>query len=384
MNNEKLKEFNPLLFLSSLGAGGISVAFFAFLNYTIGAGKGMINVAQIHDGIIFSAHPLFLGLMEFGMIVFALIHIILTIQLAIKIIPWLKTQNFRDMLNDPLSNSALVTPFISVVMTMNVFLSSIRYFIPSVATHLQTMMMPGLVFWIFIWVALMFTEIKLLKISFVRGFDVNKINFGWLLHPFALAMLTVTGSGIAALAKDATIAHTAFFMLLISGTMGLFLLLVKTISIFKSHFSANGLPDKQFLPSFLIVIPNITLFAIAFFRIGHYLEHHHGAHLHNYFMIIMITALAFETWYMMFGLALLRDYFKKYFFDEFNVSQWGLICPFVAYSVLSAFTYSIFFKNIFFYFLSLTALSIAVILFFMLLYKQLACQRNKKINIKCE
>jgi len=70
-------------------------------------------------------------------------------------------------------------------------------------------------------------------------------------------MVTVTGSGIAAMAKDKGVADTAFFLLLISGTMGLFLLSVKVVAIFKSHFSADGLPDKQFLPSFLIVVPNI-------------------------------------------------------------------------------------------------------------------------------
>ena len=244
-------------------------------------------------------------------------------------------------------------------------------------------MLPGLVTWIVLWIALMFVEIKLLKILFTKGFDINKINFGWLLHPFALSMLSVTGAGIAALAQNKDIADTAFFMLLISTSMGLFLLSVKLIAVFKSHFIADGLPDKQFLPSFLIVIPNITLFAITFFRIGHYLEHQYEAHLHTYFMIIMTAALAFETWYMMFGLFLLHDYFKKHFRSEFHVSQWGLVCPFVAYSVLSTFVYNVFVQNIFFLILPLAVLAITVVLFFTLLYKQNIFRKNKEVGISC-
>ena len=376
--------FTPLQFLSALGAGGTSVAFFAFFQYLVFSGKGLVSMNYVHSSAIFAAHPIFIIFMEFGMALFALLHVVLLIQLIVKLIPWFRAGAYKEMLQNPLANSALVTPIIAMAMTMNVFLASVRYFFAVAVDNLQAMMLPGLIAWIVIWVVLMVVEIKLLKISFVKGFDVNKIHFGWLLHPFAIVMVTVTGSGIAAMAQSKGIADTAFFLLLISGSMGLFLLLVKVVSIFKSHFSADGLPDKQFLPSFLIVVPNVTLYAITFFRIGHYLEHHYGAHLQNYFMMIVVVALAFETWYMAFGLVMLKDYFKKYFHEEFHVSQWGLVCPFVAYSVLSAFVYKEFVQNAFFYVLPLIVLAFTVTLFFVLLYKQMLCKKNKQINIKCE
>ena len=114
-------------------------------------------------------------------------------------------------------------------------------------------------------------------------------------------------------------------MTLIMVGMGLFLLLVKMISIFMSHFAAKGIPEKQFLPSFLIVIPNMTLYAITFFRLGHYLEKQFGYHLDSYFYFIIIGAFAFQIWYLLFGLTLLRDYLKKDFFKkEFYSSMWAL------------------------------------------------------------
>jgi len=235
-------------------------------------------------------------------------------------------------------------------------------------------MLPALIAWGIIWIALMKFDMKLLKISFEEDFDVGKISFGWLLHPFALSMLTVTGTGIAALAKSASVAHTAAFMSMVSGTMAAFLLTVKLISIFKSHYAAKGLPERQFLPSFLIVIPNITLLAISAFRIGHYLENNFAMHMGPYFLLVMTIAFAFETWYLLFGLTLLKDYFTKYFFKkEFYVSQWGLVCPIVAYAVLGSFVYKVFVPNALLYLTILGTTLVAVLLFIILFIRQARC-----------
>lgn len=272
-------------------------------------------------------------------------------------------------------------------MTMNVFIAPVRFFVLPMANSLQAMMLPALIGWSIIWVLLLRMEIKLLTISFEKSFDVNKINFGWLLHPFALGMVTVIGTGFAAMAKSPGIAHTAAFMSLVSGSMGLFLLVVKLISLFKSHFAAEGMPEKQFLPSFLIIVPNITLYGISFFRMGHYFEHHWQAHAGVYFAIVITTAFAFETWYMLFGLSLLRNYIKKHFFKkEFYVTQWGLICPFVAYAVLAGFLYNAFIPNPLTYGVVVVTMAFAVVLFGILMYRQLTCAgiiSSKENEMEC-
>jgi tellurite resistance protein TehA-like permease len=377
--NVMKKNFSPLLFLASLGAGGIAVIPFAFLNYTFPHPKGLINIMQVHYDSIEIWQAVLFRFLEITMILFTLIHIVLSIILFVKLIGWMKNSGYKHFIDDPLTNSAIMSPYISIVMTMNVFIGPVRYFIPSFADNLQVFMLPALIFWAIIWLFLMRMEIKLLRISFEKSFDITKIHFGWLLHPFALGMLTVTGTGIAALSHDASVAHTAAFMSLISGSMGFFLLIVKMITLFKSHFAAKGMPERQFLPSFLIVIPNITLYAISAFRLGHYLEHQHNAEMGSYFLIVMVLAFAFETWYLAFGLSLLRDYFKKHFAKEFYVSQWGLVCPVVAYAVLGSFVYKVFVPNLLLYILIIFVLLISVILFFVLLKKQITCSFNKKL-----
>ena len=368
-----MKKFSPLLFLASLGAGGIAVAPFAFFNYTFSHPKGLVQFSHIPHGDLSMWQEVIFRALEGGMIFFTLTHFILTIVFGIQFIKWLKTKEYNKLISNPLKSAAILAPFISIIMTMNVGIGPIRFFIPQMANSLEAMMIPALITWLVIGFFLMRMEIKLLKTSFEKDFDVSKIHFGWLLHPFALGMYTVTGTGIAALSQNANIAHIAAFISLVFGSMGFFLLIVKMITLFKSHFAASGLPDKQFLPSFLIVIPNITLYAISAFRFGHYLEHYFDAHLAGYFMVVTTLAFAFETWYMLFGFSLLTDYFRKYFHQEFHVTQWGLVCPLVAYTVLGSFVYKFFVQSSILYTVILTTFTLTVILFFTLLYKQMQC-----------
>jgi len=358
----------------ALGAGGISVIPFAIFQYTTEHGKGLVTISQMGHGSLSLINELLFRFLEVAMAVFAIIHIVLMVGLFKKFNKWRKTDAYKEMLKDPLKNTALLAPFVAISMTLNVFIGPIRFFIQSFADNLQAVMLPALIVWGIIWVALMRFDIKLLKIAFEEDFDISKISFGWLLHPFALTMLTVTGTGIAALAKDASIAHTAAFMSMTSGTMAAFLLTVKVISIFKSHYAAKGLPEKQFLPSFLMVIPNVTLLAISAFRIGHYLEQHFAMHMGPYFLLVMTLAFAFETWYLLFGLSLLKDYFTKYFFKkEFYVSQWGLVCPIVAYAVLGSFVYAVFVPSLLLYLTILAATFVAILLFTILFIRQGRC-----------
>lgn len=375
------KDFNPLIFLAALGAGGIAIMPFVVMQYTVEHGDGLITRAKLWDigfeGLIASQY-LFL---EAIMVVFTSIHFILTILFGIQLGKWLLTGKHKEIMNDPLKNSALLAPAISLLMTMNIFIGPLRYFLPVLSDNFQALFLPAMMFWSIIFIITMLMEIGLLGISFKRGFDIDKISFGWLLHPFLLGMLTTVGTGIAAMSKDVAIADTAAFMSLISGSMGAFLLLVKLIMVFRSHFKASGLPDKQFLPSFLIVIPNVTLYAISAFRFGHYLENHVGLELGPYFYFVIGISFAFEIWYLLFGFWLLIDYFKQNHFKEFYVTQWSFICPLVAFGVLGAFTYATVIQSPLIYWLIFISIIISVLAYFELLYKNLTCLHSDQNTV---
>lgn len=381
-----MKKFSPLAFLASLGAGGIAIIPFAYLQYTFPHGKGLVKIADIAHATQPFWNNVFFYSLEAVMVVFTLIHLVLSAVFFVKLYQFVRDEGYRGFIENPLTNAGILAPFISIVMTMNVFIGPVRFLIPQMADNLQALMLPAFIAWVAIFILLMRMEIKLLKTAFVQTYDIQKISFGWLLHPFALGMLTVTGTGFAALAQSAEIAHAAAFLSFVSGSMGIFLLIVKLVSVFQKHFaSQEGLGAKQFLPSFLIVVPNVTLYAIAAFRIGHYLEKHHAMHLDYYFLLVITVAFAFETWYLLFGISLLKDYFKQHYFkNEYYVTQWGLICPFVAYAVLGSFVFSVFVPSIIFHILVIGFLVIAVVFYLDLLFRFLKCQKAVKANILCE
>lgn len=361
------------MFLMSLGAGGIAVSGFAFLNYTVPHGKGLITYAQLHAQEFSLGKSFLFGFIEVYMVLFALIHFALTVYLLPKYFAWKKSDHYKEVFANPLSNSSLLTPFVSLFMSFNVVIGAVRYFVPALSENLQALMFPALVAWAILLATMLSLEIKILMVSFKQKFDFSKIHFGWLMDPFALGMGTVTGTGIAALATDPSVAHAAAFISLVTFTMGAFLLAVKMVALFKNSFSGEGLPETQFLPSILAVIPILTVFGISLFRYGHYFERQFNAHMGPYFAIVTVLTFAFQTWYLIFGLSILKDYLTNHFKNEYHLSQWGLVCPFVAYMVMGSFVYAMFVPSGLLMALMVALMLVFVGLYALLFFKHFRC-----------
>lgn len=207
-----MKNFNPLSFLASVGSGGIAVAPFVFFQYTIPHGKGLISLSQVLQHGVDSGNSIFYFLLMGIMISFGLLHFVLTFRLVANLVSFMKTPEYKEYINNPQKNTSILALFTSLGMTFNVFIAVVRYFIPYLHQNFQSLILPALIVWSVLWFFLMRTEIKVLKSAFEKDFDLPKLSFGWLLHPFALSMVTVAGSGIAAMAKDITLANIAAFM----------------------------------------------------------------------------------------------------------------------------------------------------------------------------
>ncbi len=377
-----IENFNPLLFLSALGAGGIAVSGFIFIQYGgFFQGYGLATFAQIPQTpvVIF---------LEVVMVFLSIIHILLSVKFFMNYFKWRKTPAFKDVSSNPLINSSLMAPILSLAMSFNVVIAVFRYFIPALSDNFQAIMAPAFAGYVLLWLWAVITAILLLKTAFNKSFDVDKIHFGWLLQPFALAMVTVTGTGFAALAKNTAtitynndIAATAAFLAVISGSMALFLFLVKIFSIFKKHLHRDSVLENTFVPTYLIVIPIITLFGISTFRLGYYLSNLYQEPI--FFTIaklILFGLFAFQVWYFAFGLAMLKDYWNGYLKNNFHISQWGLICPFVAFVALGLFFFQIFFANVIFFYFLLAVFIFTIGLFFFLLKRQYLCIKNNSNN----
>lgn len=375
---EMEKRFNPLIFLASLGAGWIAIIPFALMQYSVNFGEWLIKISHIMEMFGWT-NTMWLYYILFAiMIVFGLLHIVLTAIFLKQLFARYGSKENKEYKEDPLKNYGLITPLLSLLMTMNLVIWPIRFFIPNFADNLQTFMLPALIFWILLFMITMYASMKILKRAFEQNFDIEKINFGWLLTPFTIWMLSVVGAWIAAMSKDSQIANTAAFFTLISASMWILLFLVKLITLFKKHFEdKNWLPSKYFMPSFLIVIPNITLYAITFFRLWHYLEKTMWFHLDYYFYFVIVGGFAFATWYLIFGLMLMKKFFQNHFFKrEYYVQLRGLICPFVAYAVLWSFAYKVMWNNIVIYRVILWSTLISIILYWIIFRRYISCGKK--------
>ncbi len=374
--------FNPLLFLSALGAWWIAVMPFAFMNYAVPHPKWLIALEHILP--LLQTNMAWLYYFFFAvMIGFGLLHIVLMVVLFVKFFKRNKTPEAQEYKDDPIRNPSITTPILAFAMTMNLVIWVIRFFIPAMSSNLQDFMLPALIAWLILRWITMYVAIDITKKSFFKSFDFEKITFGWLLVPFTIAMVTVVWAWIAALAKNPTIAHTSAFFTFISLWFWLFLFVTKLITLFQKHFTdKNWEPAKQALPSFLIVIPNITLFAISLFRLWHYFANQTGTHADLFLFFVIIGAFTFETWYLLFGISLLKKYFQEHFFQkEFYVSMRWLVCPIVAYAVLWAFAYQQFFNNPIIYWLVLVMMIISIVIYLIVAKKNIGCKSGK---LKCE
>lgn len=342
-------QFNMLWFLLALGLGGTSVAGFSFLNYVMErpAGlKGLVHHDALADHVVTlgGGFEALFGFLRVHIALFGALHVVALVSIFGLYALWRRRhpEKYRALRADNSRNSVLIAPALALGMTFNVLLVGGYFYFGAVREHMQHLMGYAFAVWVAILAYTMGLAFRIQRSHLETGYDVLKMHFGWLLIPFALGMSAVSGSGIAALAHDSTIATFAFFLSLMPFTMAAFLLLVKLVSVFRSHYRM-GKPEKvEFLPSFFIVIPIATLLAIALYRYGHFFDHQgHGPVPGAFYAVVTAGGWAFELWYLVLGLGLLASYWRNHLFSHryFDESQWGLICPMVSLSVLGAFVY---------------------------------------------
>lgn len=139
-------KFSPLLFLASLGAGGISVIPFALLQYVHPHGKGLITLHEILTQPAWDMWTYWI--LGAVMLIFAALHIVLSLYFLPNLIAFVRSDVYQGFIKDPIKNAAIMAPFIALIMTMNVFIGPIRFFITPFAENLQLFMLPALLFWL--------------------------------------------------------------------------------------------------------------------------------------------------------------------------------------------------------------------------------------------
>lgn len=108
-------------------------------------------------------------------------------------------------------------------------------------------MLPSLILFTLLWIPL---EYKVVKVLLVKPTDMKQLNFVWLLDVFAFGLVSMTGTGIASMAENSTVATIAAVGSVILMIVGLTLFFAKLGYMLHLHVKMPKLPSNPFTSIF--------------------------------------------------------------------------------------------------------------------------------------
>ena len=320
--------FTPLKFQIPLAAGGISLMAFNSLQFAVPHGKGLVKFSDIvWSGLTPAQLGLYLPLIAI-MLVFSGISLGSTAIYLMQLGIWLFNRaEYQDFITSPSTKSiGVFAPVGSLSMTANVVLAPLAFFVPLLSANLHALMLPGLIFFWVLSLALFRLEYKLFRTRAQRPLDPIGPNFIWLTDVFAFGLVSLTGSGIAALSANQLIASLAADASLLTLGCGFLLMVAKLAYLFFHQIKTQQLPEKQILPAYFILIPITCLYGFSFHRIMVYLQSYFAFDLGWLSFLIMTFSYVCTLSWGIFCLYLLGNYFKNDFLRcDFAPTQWGIV-----------------------------------------------------------
>jgi len=321
-------QFTPFKFQIPLAAGGIALMAFNYLQIATPHVKGLIKMSDISwPGFNMGQTGVYASLILL-MLVFSGINLIYTGLCLKELAQWLADKAaYREFMKGaPTKRVGIFVPIASLSMTASVVFAPVAFFTPPLSSNLQSMMLPSLIFFLLLWFLLFRFEFKVLKDWLVEPLDLSHLNFVWMLDVFAFGLVSLTGSGIAALSADKTIATIAAVACFFTLIFGLFLLVTKLSYLIYLQLRSNSLPDKAVLPAYFIVIPITCLFGFSFYRIMRYLHLYLSLDVWVMPFLFLTFSYVITIGWGVFCLYLLSGYLRKDFLkSDFSPTQWGMV-----------------------------------------------------------
>lgn len=323
-------KFHPLLFQASLAAGGVALMAFNYLQFAIPHGKGPITFSDISWSMMTEAQIALYAPLVVVMLAFTLLNFALTGYFLYRLAKWLREPGAYTAFKNNAQgnqNAGIFAIVASLAMTVNVFWAPFGFFVPQMSSSMQAMMVPSLIVFGVLLLALLFLEVTFGRTWFSEGVDRTKFNFIWLLDAFAFGLVALTGSGIVAMAGNDVIVDIAAVATLFALAVGLVVLVYKVAYLTYNHVKAGKLPADPILPAFFLIVPISCLFGLSAYRIAGFLQPQTASALPGSPPSLLITAsYALAVVWGLGAVYLIRGYFTSYFVKSpFAPPQWGFV-----------------------------------------------------------
>jgi hypothetical protein len=338
---KQIKNWSPLHFLASLGAGGMAVTFFMYLMFWVPHPDQPVPVysdwfSYMKTAGIGKQCVILLGLA--GILVFAWFHFKWLLLNFNQYREFRANQGLSKILGTNAHTQLMAMP-LTYAMSINVCFIFGAIFVPGLWDVVEWLFPVSILlfFVIGIWASRIYLDF-FSHVLHHGSFDHTANNsLSQLLPSFAFAMVGVGLAAPAAMSHNEMIIGISYFLSLFFITGALFLGMIKLVIGMNDMFKQGV--SRASLPTLWVVIPILTTAGIAVMRLSHglhKLELGHGAS--NYILLTMIFSIQIIFFLMGWSVMSRMHYFQKLLNHEENTPvTLALICPGVAFVVMGHF-----------------------------------------------
>jgi tellurite resistance protein TehA-like permease len=311
--------------LSSLGAGGLAVAFWKLGNVTAQSPwlvAGQVFFLLLSIALLLVNLPFWWGTFKANLGNFFGLHLPHSQEEA---------RSAKDR-----APVAAATGWMALPAAYVMILNASFAVVPAVLdVELKSIVFVG--FWLWI-VAVLLVGVLGLQImlnSFAVPMEISEFHLGLFLQPLAYGLVAIPGVRMAALLPGGY-ADASLIIGVTLGALGTAIAaLVTAFAILR--FLTAGLPDPEAAPTTLLMMPAISVYTILTLFALHYVMHHGVEVPHVWFKLVTAIGWGMMAATTTVGLLILVDYFRHHV--PLNPSWWAFVCPFVAFSVMNSLAY---------------------------------------------
>ncbi len=338
------EQYSPLYFLSSLGAGGLSVAFYLYLFFMVEHPKTPLATAdQIFPLIAQKNFVSLLILICFAIIIYlAFLHFRLLAWNIREYGLYKKTAAFQELKNSNNEVSLMAIP-LTYAMTINVCFVLGATFIPNLWTVVEYLFPFALAgfFLVGVYAMRLFLDYAV-RLIVNKGFDfVNNNNLSQMIAIFAFGMIAVGLAAPGAMSHHKEVSAIGLFLSVFFSSVSISLIILKITLGFKSILE-QGI-SREASVSLWIMIPILTLLGITFVRYTFGFAHNfdYNKDVSGSWMFLLTSGiLSLQLMFGLLGYYTMKklDYFNEFIYGEKkSVISYAIVCPGVAFMVFGFF-----------------------------------------------
>jgi len=338
------KQYNPLYFLASLGAGGLAVSFFMYPMFMLPhPDTPMVTFNHLWPVLTSGQNPLLsalIGLDLLAILGFAGLHFWLLSWNLREFKLFRQTEAYQQLLSSNGEISLMAVP-LTMAMTINVGFVLGAVFVPNLWSVVEWLYPFAIAAFLAVGVYAMRILGRYFTRLFVHAqFDFSENNsLAPMVSIFALSMVSVGLAAPGAMSHHHEINAIAMVLSIFFASAAVLLLLVKVVLGFDAILR-HGIATNA-SGSLWIMIPILTLLGITWVRWSMGLSHSFGNTGHPTSLMLFTTMIvSLQILFGLIGYSVMKklNYFADYLGGpKSNAGAFALICPGVAMFVFGMF-----------------------------------------------